>query len=75
MGVARVHRRIQALVVGVGLLGGLSPGEAPVARADPPQVLLQGFWWNYWNTHPPAAWADYLARLAPRLRERGIDAG
>lgn len=38
------------------------------------RVLLQGFWWDYWNNQYPANWATYLADLAPRLRAMGIDA-
>jgi alpha-amylase len=38
------------------------------------QVVLQGFWWNYWNSNYPNGWANYLAELAPRLKELGIDA-
>ena len=44
--------------------------------ADPAngRVILQAFWWNYWNNNYPADYATYLADLAPRLREAGIDA-
>ena len=38
------------------------------------QVLLQGFWWDYWNSNYPNGWANYLTELAPRLNELGIDA-
>jgi alpha-amylase len=38
------------------------------------QVLLQGFWWDYWNSNFPNGWANYLTELAPRLKEMGIDA-
>src|SRR5438552_5579653 len=46
------------------------------ARANPwnGKVVLQGFWWNYWNNNYPNDWATYLADLAPRLRALGIDA-
>lgn len=37
------------------------------------RVLLQGFWWDFWNDNYPNAWADYLAELSPRLAELGID--
>lgn len=48
----------------------------PLLAADPPapKVVLQGFWWDYWNNNYPNSWATYLADLAPRLREMGIDA-
>ncbi|WP_035567829.1 T9SS type A sorting domain-containing protein [Hymenobacter sp. IS2118] len=38
------------------------------------QVVLQGFWWDYWNTNYPNGWANYIADLAPRLKAIGIDA-
>jgi alpha-amylase len=38
------------------------------------QILLQGFWWDYKNNNFPNGWANYLAELAPRLKEIGIDA-
>lgn len=38
------------------------------------RVILQGFWWNYWNSNHPDAWSDYLANLSTRLSDVGIDA-
>jgi alpha-amylase len=38
------------------------------------QLVLQGFWWDYWNANYPNDWANYLVELAPRLKEMGIDA-
>jgi alpha-amylase len=38
------------------------------------QIVLQGFWWDYYNTNFPNDWANYLAELAPRLKALGIDA-
>ena len=38
------------------------------------QVVLQGFWWDYENDNYPNGWANYLAELAPRLKDLGIDA-
>lgn len=38
------------------------------------QIVLQGFWWDYWNNNFPNGWCNYLAELAPRLREMGVDA-
>jgi alpha-amylase len=38
------------------------------------QVVLQGFWWDYWNSNFPNDWANYLTELAPRLKALGIDA-
>ena len=38
------------------------------------QVVLQGFWWDYWNSNYPNGWSNYLMDLAPRLKSLGIDA-
>lgn len=38
------------------------------------KVLLQGFWWDYWNNNFPYGWSNYLTELAPRLKAAGIDA-
>lgn len=38
------------------------------------KVVLQGFWWDYWNNNYPNGWSNYIADLAPRLRDMGIDA-
>lgn len=49
---------------------------SPVVTAQNPwngRVVLQGFWWDYWNNNYPNAWANYLTDLAPRLRDLGID--
>jgi alpha-amylase len=37
------------------------------------KVVFQGFWWDYWNNNYPNGWSNYLADLAPRLRDMGID--
>ncbi len=52
--------------LGIGLLG-----LAPPAQAQ--KIMLQGFWWDYWNTNYQNKWADYLTELAPRLKAMGID--
>jgi alpha-amylase len=38
------------------------------------KIVLEGFWWDYYNNNYPNAWSNYLADLAPRLKEMGIDA-
>ena len=38
------------------------------------QVVLQAYWWDYWNSNFPNGWANYLTELAPRLSALGIDA-
>lgn len=38
------------------------------------QLVLQAFWWDYWNSQHPNGWANYLTELAPRLKSLGIDA-
>ncbi len=48
--------------------------SAAVANPWNGKVVLQGFWWDYWNENYPNEWSTYLAHLAPRLREMGVDA-
>src|ERR1035437_4519261 len=38
------------------------------------KVVLESFWWDYWNNNYPNGWSNYLADLAPRLKQMGIDA-
>lgn len=38
------------------------------------KLVLQGFWWDYWNSNYPNGWSNYLADLSPRLKQMGIDA-
>ncbi|MFM9985901.1 MAG: alpha-amylase domain-containing protein [Flavobacteriales bacterium] len=38
------------------------------------KVVLQAFWWDYYNSNYNDKWANYLAELAPRLKSMGIDA-
>lgn len=37
------------------------------------KVIIQGFWWDYWNNNYPNGWSNYLSDLAPRLRDMGLD--
>lgn len=48
---------------------------APAMAQNPwnGKIVLQGFWWDYWNNNYPNAWANYLTDLSPRLRDMGID--
>ena len=67
---SRAVRRIRMILTLVACFGLFS------ANANPwnGKVVLQSFWWDYWNNNYPAEWSTYLAHLAPRLRELGIDA-
>jgi alpha-amylase len=38
------------------------------------KVVLQGFWWDYYNNSYHERWANYLTELAPRLKAMGVDA-
>jgi alpha-amylase len=60
---------------GAGLLATAALGLLPAApAAAQSKVVLQGFWWDYWNNNYQNRWADYLTELAPRLKALGIDA-
>ena len=56
------------LALAMALLG------AGTQSAHAQKVVLQGFWWDYWNANYPNGWANYIADLAPRLKAMGIDA-
>src|ERR1035441_4872178 len=38
------------------------------------EIIMEGFWWNYWNNNYPNAWGSYLTDLSPRIGVMGIDA-
>ncbi len=65
-------KRIYALGI-LFLLGVFSPSQAQVNNPRN-QVVLQAFWWDYWNSNYPNGWANYLTEMAPRLKAMGIDA-
>jgi glycosidase len=44
------------------------------AQTTVKKVVLQAFWWDYYNSNYHLDWANYLADLAPRLKAMGIDA-
>ena len=61
--------------LGAGLLTTLALSAAPTAPVvAQSKVVIQGFWWDYWNNNYQNRWADYLTELAPRLRAIGVDA-
>lgn len=52
-------------------------GLTPQLKAQNPangKVVMQAFWWDYWNSNYPNGWYNYLAELAPRLKQLGVDA-
>ncbi|MBJ6109670.1 hypothetical protein JAO73_11645 [Hymenobacter sp. BT523] len=50
-------------------------GQFPAAaQTTVKRVVLQAFWWDYYNGNYRFKWADYLTELAPRLKSLGIDA-
>ena len=59
-------RKLALAAAALFVLGG-QPAQAQ-------KVVLQGYWWDYWNTNYPNGWANYIALLAPRLKAMGIDA-
>ncbi len=46
----------------------------PTQAQNRKRMLLQAFWWDYWNNNYQNGWANYLTDLAPRLKAMGIDA-
>ncbi|MDX1907123.1 MAG: alpha-amylase domain-containing protein [Bacteroidia bacterium] len=67
-----MHRYFYRILSGL-LLAGLCWTTPLVAQTQVKKVILQGFWWDYWNSNFPNRWADYLTELTPRLKEIGID--
>ncbi len=51
---------------------GLNFSQAQTTKIK--KVVFQGFWWDYKNNNYPNGWANYLAELAPRLKQIGVDA-
>jgi len=53
-----------------------STNPNPPSNVNPTnrQLVLQGFWWDYWNNNYQNGWSNYLTELAPRLKSLGIDA-
>jgi alpha-amylase len=49
-------------------------GRPAFAQTTSKKVVLQAFWWDYYNDAYRFKWADYLTELAPRLKSLGIDA-
>ena len=67
--------RIKHFSLVLFLLGSLLVLPA-VAQVNPTnrQLVLQAFWWDYWNSNYPNGWANYLTEMAPRFKELGVDA-
>ena len=69
----KVKQLLIALVITVALLQ-INNGVKAQPTNYVKKVVLQGFWWDYWNSNYPFGWANYLTELAPRLKAAGIDA-
>lgn len=66
-----VGRCLKSLLLLLLLLGYVS---VSYAGDDKKRVVLQAFWWDYYNQNFDDAYANYLTELAPRLKEIGINA-
>ena len=64
-----MYARALALALACALL---APTAAP-ANPWNGKVVFQAFWWDLENQNYPQGWYTYLAKLAPRLRELGVD--
>jgi len=58
----------------VALVLFLSTANVINAQQRVKKVVVQAFWWDYWNNNFRFKWADYLTELAPRLKALGVDA-
>lgn len=68
-----MRRLITYLLVLFAVLNGSIDANAQVNN-ERRQIVLQGFWWDYYNSNYNLGWANYLTELAPRLKAMGIDA-
>lgn len=66
-----MRKSVLKLVVCVFLVFSYSIANA---QTTVKKVVLQAYWWDYWNSNYPGSWANYLTELAPRLKDMGIDA-
>jgi Alpha amylase, catalytic domain len=69
-----MQRKIYTKIIASFIASFLFAGSPAMAQQKVSKVLLQGFWWDYWNNNFRFGWANYLTELAPRLRAMGIDA-
>jgi alpha-amylase len=60
-----------AFVLLLAMLLGIRPASAQTTSK---KIVLQAFWWDYYNDTYRFKWADYITELAPRLKSLGIDA-
>jgi glycosidase len=67
-----ISKQTKMFVVLVVLM--LSVSIQNFAQPRVKKVVMQAFWWDYWNNNFRFKWADYLTELAPRLKALGIDA-
>ncbi|MCC2545568.1 DUF1939 domain-containing protein [Hymenobacter sp. BT175] len=68
-----IYRNLGAALL-LTLLLGLNALQVRAQATPPRKVVLQAFWWDYWNNNYPQGWANYVADLAPRLKQMGIEA-
>lgn len=61
-----------ALITGFSLFSSFSANAQITSTVK--RVMLQGFWWDYWNSNYRFGWANYLTELAPRIKALGFDA-
>ena len=52
----------------------LFAGHSVAQTVQIKKVIFQAFWWNFKNDNYPSGYANYLAELAPRLKQIGFDA-
>ncbi|MFK7786979.1 MAG: hypothetical protein AB8B56_17795, partial [Crocinitomicaceae bacterium] len=67
-------KRIMTILIVLLLMLNVSTDAYGQVNDTRRQVVLQGFWWDYYNSNFNKGWANYLTELAPRLKELGVDA-
>ncbi len=67
----RIKDILWICLIWAGLFSGHLSAQQPANVYK--KVVLQAFWWDYWNSNYPNSWANYMTELAPRLKQMGID--
>lgn len=68
-----MQRALRRLLYAAAIFLTLTPASVFAQNPWNGKVILQGFWWDYYNDNYPNAWHNYVSDLAPRLRDMGID--
>ncbi len=69
-----MKKQVHSLVKPFLLLAALLVAIPALSWDAQKKIVLQAYWWDYWNNNYENSYANYLTELAPRLREMDINA-